>query len=222
MSCPTVGAPMLVSGRPRHDAVVSVVMPVYQGGRTLEVTLGSILAHPDDDLEVVILDNASTDRTAEVLGAVTDPRVVVWRNSASVSMMENHNRVVALSTAPLVKLMSADDLLEPGALGDQVRILQSDPSLAMVAGREHFVDSRGEILVRSRFLRRLVGTFERAAVLRATMRTGGNPIGAEVAVTFRRSAFEAAGDTPTTRCWPTSTSGYGCSSTAASTGRRRP
>ena len=188
-----VGPPRLVAGHPRPGAGVTVAVPVYQGGEALAATLSSVLAQPDDDLEVVVLDNASTDGTAALLAAQSDPRLVVYRNPATVSMTANHNRAVALAGAPLVKLMGADDLLEPGAVGAQARILRADPTLAMVAGREHFVDADGEMLVRSRFLRGLVGTFDRLAVVRATVRAGGNPVGADVAVTFRRRAFDAAG-----------------------------
>ena len=97
------GAAQLVRGTPDRDAVVSVCIPVYQGGRHLAPTLESVLAQTMPGVELVVLDNASTDTTPAVLAAVDDPRLVVWRNPATVPMLENFDRVVALSSAPLVK-----------------------------------------------------------------------------------------------------------------------
>ena len=62
--------------------VASVGMPVYNGERYLEVALSSVLAQTLDDLEVIICDNASTDRTAEICQdyAARDRRIRYFRN----------------------------------------------------------------------------------------------------------------------------------------------
>jgi glycosyltransferase involved in cell wall biosynthesis len=187
------GAARLVRGTPDREAVVSVCIPVYQGGRHLAPTLESVLAQTMPGVEIVVLDNASTDATPAVLAAVDDPRLVVWRNPATVPMVENFDRVVALASASMVKILPADDLLEPGALETLVLALASDPSLAMVAGRSHLVDAEGRLLVRDRFLRGLIGRHSRDAVVRRVVRHGANPVGGEAATIFRRQAFEAAG-----------------------------
>ncbi len=193
MSVAGAGAPALVRGAPRRDAPVAVCVPVYQGGEHLRATLESVLAQSWHDVEVVVLDNASTDATPMVLAAIDDDRLVVWRNARTVPMAENFNRVVALSHAPLVKLLPADDLLEPDCLASQVAALQDDTEIAFVVGRSHLVDDRGCVLARSRFLRGLSGTHARDAVVRRVVRSGANPIGGDLAVTFRRAAFTAAG-----------------------------
>ena len=194
------GHPELVSGSPRRGpdtAAVAVCVPVYQGGRHVEATLRSVLAETAVDLELVVLDNASTDATAAVLAGIDDPRLVVWRNPVTVPMLENFDRAVALSHAPLVKLLPADDVLEPGCLDAQVGAFAADPGLALVVGRKHLVDEHGRVLARGRFVRHgLAGTHERTDVLRRVVRSGANPIGADAAATFRRDAYTAAGGYP--------------------------
>lgn len=187
------GLPVLVRGVPHVRSRIAVALPVYQGVRTLGETLDSVLCQDIDGLEVVVVDNASTDGTAALIAGIDDPRLTVWRNPVTVPMCENFNRVIGLARAPLVKLVPADDLLEPGALAAQVAALEEDRSLALVAGRAHLVDATGRMLARARFLRHLVGTSERERVLREVVRSGTNPIGGDVAVTFRRSAFTAVG-----------------------------
>lgn len=190
---PAGPAVTLVAGTPVTGAAVAVCIPVYQGERFLATTLEAVLAQTWTDVEVVVLDNASTDGTAAVLAAVDDPRVTVWRNAATVPMIENFNRAVALSHAPLVKLLPADDLLEPRCLERQVTPMLADPDLTVVASRAHLVDEHGRIVARSRFLRGLLGSRDHDDVVRRVVRSGANPIGADCAVTFRRSAFLAAG-----------------------------
>lgn len=190
--------PALVSGRPLGDAAVAVCVPVYQGAATLAATLRSVLAQTWRDLELVVLDNASTDGTDAVLAGIDDPRLTVWRNPVTVPMAENFRRVLELSHAPLLKLLPADDLLAPSCLERQVMPMLADPRLAVVAGRVDLVDERGAVLVRSRTVRGLAGPRGRDEVVRRVVRDGGNPVGADVALAFRRDAYRAAGGYPTT------------------------
>ncbi|MFC5066329.1 glycosyltransferase [Actinomycetospora atypica] len=192
-----VAAPVLVSGRPRTGAPVAVCIPVYQGGRHVEATVRSVLDQTLADVELVVLDNASTDATAAVLAGIDDPRLTVWRNPVTVDMVTNFRRAVALSHAPLLKLLPADDVLEPDCLAAQVAAFTADPGLALVVGRKHLVDEHGRVLARGRFVRHgLAGTHERPDVVRRVVRSGANPIGADAAATFRRDAYEAAGGYP--------------------------
>ncbi len=191
---PVIDAPVLVAG-PGYvlGARVAVCIPVYQGRRHLAATLRSVLDQTLTELEVVVLDNASTDGTAEVLATFHDPRLSVWRNPVTQPMGENFRRAVALSHAPLVKILPADDLLEPDCLASQVAALDADAGLALVVGRKHLVDEHGTVLARSRYVRRLAGPHGRAAVVRRVVRSGANPIGANAAGTFRRDRYLAAG-----------------------------
>ena len=192
-----VAAPVLVSGRTCTDAPVAVCIPVYQGERHLEATVRSVLDQTLADVELVVLDNASTDGTAAVLAEIDDPRLTVWRNPVTVDMVTNFRRAVALSHAPLVKLLPADDVLEPDCLDTQVAAFAADPGLALVVGRKHLVDEHGRVLARGRFVRHgLAGTHERSDVVRRVVRSGANPIGADAAATFRRDAYLAAGGYP--------------------------
>ena len=70
---------------------VSIGVPVYNGDRFLAETLDAILAQTFADFEVVIVDNASTDRTAEIgqAYAARDPRISYQRNPANIGAMRN-------------------------------------------------------------------------------------------------------------------------------------
>lgn len=177
---------------------VAVCVPLYRKERFIARTIESILAQTWTDFELVVVDNASPDGSADAVRSFDDPRLRLIVNPETVPPTENFARAVAASSAPLVKVVCADDLLHPRCLERQVEALAADPGLAMVTCRQDVIDGDGAVLARDRGLRKpdLVGRQQRAAVVRRLVRHGGNPIGNVNNVLFRRTAFEAAGGFP--------------------------
>lgn len=176
-------------GRP----LVSVCIPAYQAARYLQATIDSILAQTHRDFELVIVDNASTDGTREILDAITDDRVRVVRNESTIPVVDNFNCAVRHTRGELVKLVCADDLLAPDCLGEQVAVLVNSPDVALVSARTDFVDDDGEVIVKARGLRGMGGRLPADTAVRRLVHNGGNPIGAPVAVMFRRVDFDRCG-----------------------------
>jgi glycosyltransferase involved in cell wall biosynthesis len=177
---------------------VSVCVPLYRKEKYIAETLSSVLKQTFGDFELIVLDNASPDRSAEIARSFDDPRVTVMANPTTVSPVENFNKVVSLSHAPLVKVLCADDLLHPDCLERQMSVIADDKSLAMVSSRMNMIDEVGNVVSRDRCLRTpdLIGHQERAAVIRRLVRHGGNPVGGPNNVVFRRDAFDASGGFP--------------------------
>lgn len=182
--------------------LVSLCIPAFQAERHLAQTLMSACAQTYECIEIVVLDNASTDRTGEILGAVDDPRVRVERNDAVLPLSQNWNRLISLGRGELVKLLCADDLIHPDAVARQARILAEDPGVALVASRRHFIDDRGRVLAASKGLNGLVGRNPGDAVAARVVRNGGNPIGEPGGVMFRRADFDAVGGFDATLPFP--------------------
>lgn len=177
---------------------VSVCVPLYRKEDFIAETLQSVLNQTFTDFELIVLDNASPDRSAEIARSFDDPRVVVVENPTTLHPIENFNKVVSLSRAPLVKVLCADDLIHPTCLERQVSVMNRDGALAMVTCRQDMIDEGGRIIAHDRGLRKrdLIGSHNRPAVIRRVVRHGGNPIGNVNSVLFRRTAFEAAGGFP--------------------------
>jgi glycosyltransferase involved in cell wall biosynthesis len=174
-------------------AQVSICIPAYQAGRFIRSTLESVLAQTFGDFEVVVLDNASTDDTAVIVASFADPRIRLEHNETVLPISANWNRVVSLSRSPMVKLLCADDVIYPRCLESQVAALAAAPSAALVACRRDLIDANGTTVRSGGGLRWLLGPRDRAEVVRAIVRHGGNPIGDPSSVLFRRAAFDAAG-----------------------------
>jgi glycosyltransferase involved in cell wall biosynthesis len=182
---------------PRADRIpaVSVCVPLYRKEAYIAETIRSVLAQTFTDFELIVLDNASPDRSAEIARSFRDPRITVVENPGTLPPVDNFNAAVALSRAPLVKVLCADDLLHPTCLERQVGVMEQDPTLAMVTCRQDVIDATGQVLAHDRGLRTLdlVGRQSRPAVVRRMVRHGGNPVGNVNNVVFRREAFDAAG-----------------------------
>ncbi|GHF67642.1 glycosyltransferase involved in cell wall biosynthesis [Amycolatopsis bartoniae] len=172
---------------------ISVCVPAYQAERYLAGTLRSVLAQSFRNFELVVVDNASTDRTARILAEFRDPRLRVVRNDTVLPVAENWNRAVAESRAPLVKLVCADDLLHPRCLEWQHAVLTRDPGLALVCGRRTMVNEQSRPMSVNRGLRGLLGKHASEDVIRRVVRHGGNPLGEPAGALFRRADFDAVG-----------------------------
>ncbi|WP_236794542.1 glycosyltransferase [Amycolatopsis sp. GM8] len=172
---------------------VSVCVPAYQAERYLADTVSSVLSQTFADFELVVLDNASTDRTAEILAGFDDPRLRVVRNEHVLPLADNWNRAVAETTAPLVKLLCADDLLHPRCLEQQHAAFAAEPGLALVCSRRDLINEQARMITRNRGLRGLLGRRPSADVVRKIVRHGGNPLGEPGGALFRREHFDKVG-----------------------------
>jgi len=121
---------------------VSVCVPTYNHAHFIRDAIESVLAQTFSDFELVVVDNCSTDNTREVVAgyAAQDARVRYVRNPENVGPRENLNRCIAEACGDYIKILCADDLLEPACLESSVRLLESRPSVVMVATARHIVD----------------------------------------------------------------------------------
>src|SRR5215470_6509872 len=98
---------------------VSVLMAVHDGAPWVKDAVASVLAQTLDDLELIVLDDGSTDATPALLGAITDRRVRVERRPRT-GLTRALNEALALARAPIVARLDADDLALPERLARQV------------------------------------------------------------------------------------------------------
>ncbi|MEO1060911.1 MAG: glycosyltransferase [Actinomycetota bacterium] len=125
---------------------VSLGLPVFDGEDYLEETIASIEAQTMGDFELIICDNASTDRTEEICRklAARDPRVQYHRNERNLGAAPNYNRTFELATAPYFKWVAYDDLLEPTFLQACVDELDAaDDDVVLVYPRTVLIDGEG-------------------------------------------------------------------------------
>lgn len=118
---------------------MSVVIPCYNYGRFLHECVGSVLNNqPGIDVEVIIVDDKSTDDSLSIARQIEhqhQPNVRVIANEANMGHIATYNRGLDAATSPYVLLISADDLVTPGALTRAAELLEAEPTVGMVYGR---------------------------------------------------------------------------------------
>lgn len=117
---------------------LSVCIPTYNRAHLLGRAIESVLDQDFTDFELIVSDNASTDKTEEVVKCFNDPRIRYRRNSGLMSMYANHNRCAALASAGWLVFLHSDDRLRPGALRTYNRVVTMRPSLAAIGAPGSF------------------------------------------------------------------------------------
>src|SRR6266567_2589360 len=128
--------------------LLSIGLFVFNGERFLGETLDSILNQTFTDFELIISDNASTDRTAEISQAYArrDSRIRYYRGEKNMGPGWNVRRVYELATGKYFKWAAADDLMEPDLLRRCVEVLESDPECVVAYARTMQVDENGTFI----------------------------------------------------------------------------
>lgn len=110
---------------------VSVIIPAYNYARYLPVTLRSVLLQEGVRVEIIVVDDASTDNTPEVLADFGERITVIRQENAGPAAARNTG--LRHATGETVVFLDADDLLMPGVLASQYGLLQTRPDVSMVS-----------------------------------------------------------------------------------------
>ena len=111
---------------------VAVVISSYQAEPYIECAIRSVLAQEFADFELLVQDDASTDRTAEIARSIDDRRLRVVVSGANRGAVANFNSGIAATRAEFVVKLDADDFLLPGFLSACYAALRSGDDLAFV------------------------------------------------------------------------------------------
>jgi glycosyltransferase involved in cell wall biosynthesis len=128
--------------------VITVLIGAYDNERTVSRAIASILAQTEPRLELIVIDDGSGDRSADVareaIGA--DPRGRVMRLERNVGIARSLNAGLEAAQASVVAVQDADDYSEPQRLERQLAALEADPSVAVVGARMREVDPDDRVL----------------------------------------------------------------------------
>lgn len=163
-------------------SLVSIVIPAYNGMPFLQDSVHSALAQDYPNLEVVIVENGSTDGSADWLRSLADPRLRVVYREQTQSAADNWTQAVQESTGDYVKLVCADDLIEPWIVSRQVGAIEANPGAVMAACRRRIIDADGNVIRERHGLGALAGLVDGTTAVRTCLVSGANALGEPGAV----------------------------------------
>jgi glycosyltransferase involved in cell wall biosynthesis len=127
--------------------MVSIGMPVYNGELYLEEAIQSVLDQTFADFELIISDNASTDRTAEICAGYEnrDVRIRYFRQERNLGAAPNYNFTAKQARGKYFKWSAHDDILEPDWLERCVEVLERYPEVQLAFPRTLRIDESGAV-----------------------------------------------------------------------------
>ena len=116
-------------------ATVDIIIPVYnRAGLVREAIDSALNAAPDESVEIIVVDDASTDGTWDCLRAYDDPRIRCFRMDSNSGQCAARNRGLDLARATYIKFLDSDDILIPGHLSAEVRALRTTGAEIAISG----------------------------------------------------------------------------------------
>jgi glycosyltransferase involved in cell wall biosynthesis len=176
------------------DPLVSILVPTYNGERFLRLALRSALEQSYRNIEVVVADDASTDRTGEILASVaaSDPRVRVIRRETNLGAFHNPLRLLEEAHGDYLKFLLHDDVLATDCVRDLLRGMQSTPDATLAFSRRVLIDENGRTRPDGELppLQERPGRIDGLELGDRVLESLANVIGEFTTVLFRRSDIE--------------------------------
>lgn len=125
---------------------VSVLMTYYNKRAYVEEAIASVLASSFDDLELLVVDDASTDGGIDLVRAIRDPRIRILESPVNTGRAAAANRGFDAALGEFVAILDADDVMLPGRLAEQVAFLDQNPEVGVVGTYVEIMGRNGAII----------------------------------------------------------------------------
>ena len=125
-----------------NHPILSVLMPVFNSERFVAEAIESILNQTFPDFEFLILDDASTDKSFEIVKDFEkkDSRITVFKNEKNLGVVESRNKLINLSKGKYIAWIDSDDIAIENRLEKQIKFLEEHPEIGMVGTYPIIID----------------------------------------------------------------------------------
>ena len=123
--------------------LISVILPVRNGERYVCDAIDSILKQSCDDLELIVIDDHSTDTTAELIQGFDDDRISVIKPEPNGHLTSALNAARGLARGEFIARMDADDIAYPDRLKKQLLFMQDNPAVGILGTQVRKIDAQG-------------------------------------------------------------------------------
>jgi glycosyltransferase involved in cell wall biosynthesis len=130
------------------NPLVSVIMPAYNGEKFIGKAIESVLSQTYSNLELIIIDDCSIDKTRSVIQSFTDPRIRFFENKDNSGIAYTTNEAIKASVGEYIALLDDDDIAMPDRLEKQVHFFETQPDVDVLGGASDVIDEYGIVLKR--------------------------------------------------------------------------
>ncbi|URZ07206.1 glycosyltransferase family 2 protein [Clostridium felsineum] len=172
--------------------LVSVCIPIYNGGQYIKSTIESVLNQTYKNIELVLVNDNSTDNTENIILRFNDSRIKYYKNVKNLGMVNNWNAAIGYATGEYVKLLCQDDLLEKDCIAKQANILDTDNSVQLVTSASYVIDENGKKLISRKIFRKSL-LINGKSISKRSFVIGKNLFGEPTLTMYRRSILSKIG-----------------------------
>jgi len=155
-------------------SLISVIIPVYNGEKTIRETIESVLNQTFQDFELIILNDGSQDSTLDIVSSLQDSRLKVF-SYPNAGLAASRNRGTFHAVGEYISFIDADDLWTPDKLETQLKALQDNPEAAVAYSWTNYIDESGEFIRRGGYLTANGDVYAKLLVV-DFLENGSNPL----------------------------------------------
>lgn len=123
---------------------VSIIMPVYNNQDYIKEAIDSVISQTFKDWELIIIDDASSDHTADIIKTYKDKRIIFLKNDRNEGVTASLNKGLKRATGEFVARIDSDDICMPDRFELQVEFLDNNPKTVIVGSNAEIINSSGE------------------------------------------------------------------------------
>jgi len=124
---------------------ISVIMAAHNAGPYLDQAIQSVLKQTHQNFELLVIDDASTDNTRDILGQYCDPRIRIIENSRKIGPAGARNKALAVTTGKYIAVMDADDISLPHRFEAEIEYLEQNPEVALVGSSYYEINDTDQV-----------------------------------------------------------------------------
>ncbi|MFT3735702.1 MAG: glycosyltransferase family 2 protein [Rhodocyclaceae bacterium] len=128
-----------------HYPPVCICIPAFNAAKTIRETLASALAQTYPNFRIVVLDNASTDGTRDIVRSFADPRISLVQQESNIGAVANFDLCIQVADGTYTEIFHADEVYAPDMVAKQVAAMEAHPEAGVVFTEGNLIDSESRV-----------------------------------------------------------------------------
>jgi glycosyltransferase involved in cell wall biosynthesis len=157
-----------------NTPLISVIIPVHNGEKTIRGTIYSVLNQTYKNLEIIVINDGSLDLTLQVTASIKDPRFKVFSYQKS-GVSVSRNRGIEQASGQFISFLDADDVWTPNKLEAQLKALQENPQASVAYSWVDYIDEYGSFFRHGNHITINGDAYEKMLV-QNVLENGSNPL----------------------------------------------
>lgn len=134
-----------------NNPLVSICIPTYKNEKTIAASIDSALKQTYSNIEIIVVDNCSPDKTLAIVNSFNDPKIKVFKNENNIGMCGNWNRCLDYASGEYIHYLHGDDVLFQNCVEKKINLAKQDSDIVLVFSATEIINSNDKPLMIRRY-----------------------------------------------------------------------